>query len=547
MKVVIVGGVAGGASAAARLRRLDEMAEIVLLERGEYISFANCGLPYYIGGVIAEKAALTLQTPESFQQRFDVDVRVNNEVVAISRAGKTVTVKDTKTGEIYEQPYDKLILSPGAQPIRPAFAQHERVFTLRNIPDAYRIKDYIDEQAPRRAVVIGGGVIGLEMAENLVESGLHVTVVEQAPHLVPALDIDIACDLHRYARRKGLELRLGCTATSIGEAEDGTLAVALEGETLSADLVVMAIGVRPDSALAEQAGLDMGARGTIKVDIHMRSSDPDIYAVGDAVAVTDFVTGQSAHIPLAGPANRQGHIAADHICGRDSSYKGTQGSAIFKFFDMTIASTGGNEKTLAAAGIEFDKVFLYSQSHAGYYPGGMPMSIKVLFGKADGRILGAQVAGFIGVDKRCDLFAAVIRMGGTYEDLMELELCYAPPFGSAKDPVNMAGFVIENALDGVPQIHWHDVAPLPRDGSVTLLDVRRPAECELGMIEGFFNIELDVLREHLHEIPKDRPVYVNCQSGLRSYLACRILQGRGYDATNVAGGYRLYSAVTGEL
>ncbi len=548
MKIVIVGGVAGGASAAARLRRLDESCEIVLLERGEYISFANCGLPYYVGGVITEKSALTLQTPKSFYDRFRIDVRVLSEAVSIDRANRTVEVRDLRKGETYRETYDRLILSTGAEPLVPRIegADLEGVYTLRNIPDAYALRDKVTALgAGKRACVVGGGDIGVEMAENLLHAGLDVTVVEMADHLIAPLDYDMAADVHHYVESKGLHLKLGSAVTGIAKAGDALVVSTSTGD-VPADMVLLSVGVRPESRLAKEAGLPCNARGGILVDQHMRTADTDIYAVGDAVEVTDFVSGDKAMVPLAGPANKQGRVAADNICGIPSAYTGTQGSAVLKVFDMAIATTGLNERTARAKGIACDKVFLYAGNHAGYYPGSSMMSMKVLYEKLTGRILGAQIVGFEGVDKRCDVLATAIRFGAAGRDLAKLELCYAPPFGSAKDPVNMAGFMIENLEKGVVrQFHWHDVAELPRDGSVQLLDVRTPEEAARGRIDGFVNIPLDSLREHLDQLDRDKPVYVHCHSGLRSYIACRILTGRGYRCYNLAGGYRLYQSVTG--
>lgn len=546
MKVVIVGGVAGGASAAARLRRLDEKAEIVMLERGPYISFANCGLPYYIGGEIKKKSALTLQTPQSFKSRFNVDVRVNSEVTAIHTAEKTVTVR-TAEGE-YEESYDKLILSPGAAPIVPPLpgVDNERVFTLRNIPDTEKIREYVEEEFPDSAVVIGGGYIGVEMAENLKKSGVETTIVELSDHLIAPLDYDMACEVHQYARSQGLNLVLNNGVTAI-EEKGGKLCVKLSNGELETDMVILSVGVRPDTALAKDAGLALNARGAILTDAHMLTSDPDIYAVGDAVEITDFVTKQKGYIPLAGPANKQGRIAADNLCGIPSEYKQTQGSSVLKLFDMTIAMTGVNERTAKAAGLHYDRMYTYNQSHASYYPGGHGISMKVLYEKGTGRLLGAQLVGYDGVDKRCDVLAVAIRAGLTASDLTELELCYAPPFGSAKDPVNYAGYAIENVLTGkIKTFHWDEVASLPRDGSVTLLDVRTAAERANGCIDGFICIPVDELREHIGELDPKKPIYVHCQSGLRSYIACRILAGYGFDCYNLTGGWRFYNLVVNE-
>ena len=548
MKVVVVGGVAGGASAAARLRRLDESAEIIMFERGEYISFANCGLPYYIGGEITDRAALTLQTPQSFHSRFHVDVRINSEVTAIDPKAKQVTVRSKDRGE-YTESYDKLILSPGAAPIRPPMegADNERVFTLRNIPDTYKIRGYVEEQHPKSAVVVGGGYIGVEMAENLKNAGMDVTIVELADHVIAPLDYDMACDVHRYLKEKGVGLILQNGVQSIRE-EDGALRLTLSDGEIDTDLVIMAVGVRPDTALAKEAGLELNRRGAIVVDEHMLTSDPDIYAVGDAVEVTDFVTGEKAYIPLAGPANKQGRIAADNICGIPTTYKNTQGSAVLKIFDMTVATTGVNERAAKVAGLDYDKVYTFSNSHASYYPGSTGMSIKTLYEKGTGKILGAQIVGFDGVDKRCDVLATAIRAGMTAKDLTELELCYAPPFGSAKDPVNFVGYVIENTLAGrVKNFFWDDVAKLPRDGSVTLLDVRTDLERENGQyIDGFIHIPVDELRERVGELDKSKPVYIHCRTGLRSYVACCMLAGLGFDCYNLSGGWRLYESILSE-
>ena len=544
MKTIIIGGVAGGATAAARLRRLDEHAQIIILERGEFVSFANCGLPYYIGGSITEKGNLTLQTPESFRARFNIDVRTLSNAAGIDPERKTVTVEDLRTGKTYEESYDKLILSPGAEPIRPSIegANSPNVFTLRNIPDTIRIKEYMETAYPHSAVVVGGGYIGVEMAENLAMAGLKVSVVELADHLIAPLDFDMAADVHRYIKSKGIKLYLNNGVTAI----QGNRVVLQNGE-LAADMVILAVGVRPETKLAKACGIQTNARGSILVNQNMQTNIPDIYAVGDAVEVEDFITKTPAFIPLAGPANKQGRIAADHIAGYPSAYKGTQGSAVLKLFDMTIATTGINEKAAKAAGIDYDKTYTYSGSHASYYPGASMMSIKALWDKKTLRLIGAQIVGFDGVDKRLDVLATAIRFGAKITDLAELELCYAPPFGSAKDPVNMLGFVAENVVSGkVKQFFWHDVENLPRDGSVTLLDTRTLLEVGRGKIEGFMHIPVDSLRSRIHEIPKEKPVYVHCHSGLRSYIACRILSGYGFECYNLAGGWRLYESVINE-
>ncbi|MCL2066438.1 MAG: FAD-dependent oxidoreductase [Treponema sp.] len=544
-KVLIVGGVAGGATAAARLRRLNESAEIIMIERGEHISFANCGLPYYIGGSIANREDLLLQTPESFRRRFNVDVRVQSEALSIDRESKTVEIKDRRTGKTYSESYDKLLLSPGGAPIKPPIEgiNSEQVFTLRNMSDTDKIKEYIQKNHPKSAAVVGGGFIGIEMAENLSEAGLEVSIIELSDQVIAPLDIDIACDVHHHLRRHRVSLHLNNGLQRIIE-QNNSLSIELSKGSIKADMVILAIGVRSESLLAKDAGLKVNERGGIVTDRHMLTSDPDIYAAGDAVEVTDFVTGQAAMIPLAGPANKQARIAADNICGIQSEYTGTQGSAVIKVFDMTVASTGINEKTAKRLALNYDKAFLWLTGHAGYYPGTSSMSMKVIFEKESGKILGAQIAGYDGVDKRCDVLATAIRAGMTAADLTRLELCYAPPYSSAKDPVNMAGYVIENILTGkTKSFHWHDVDALPRDGSVTLLDVRTRGEIIHEGMNGFTNIPLDSLRERLGELDPSKPVYIVCHSGLRSYIAARILTQNGFDAFNLSGGYRLYNAV----
>ncbi len=546
-KVLIVGGVAGGASAAARLRRLDESAQIIMFERGEYISFANCGLPYYIGGIIRDKSSLTLQTPASFKARFNVDVRINNEVVAINPKNKTVRVKDLVTGAEYEENYDKLILSMGAEPVKPNIEgiNSDKVFVLRNIPDTYKIKEYIDDFKPKSAVVVGGGFIGVEMAENLHAMGIQVTMVEMADQLIASIDYDMACDVHNHIVSKGVKLLLGNTVRFVADKGD-FLDIVLDSGKINADMLIMAVGVKPETQIAKDAGIAVNERGSIIVDEHMKTSEKDIYAVGDAVEITDFVTGSKGFVPLAGPANKQGRIAADNVCGIDSVYTGTQGSSILKVFDLTVASTGINEKTARRLGINYDKSFTYSANHASYYPGAKNMSVKTIYEKESGKILGAQIVGYEGSDKRCDVFATAIRAEMTAFDLTRLELCYAPPYGSAKDPVNMAGYVIENILTNKVKIfHWHDVNSLPRDRSVTLLDIRTANEYNRGHINGFINIPLDSLRSRLTEIDKTKPVYVTCQVGLRGYIAARILSQNGFDVYNLSGGYRLYNSIFG--
>ena len=547
MKVVIIGGVAGGATAAARLRRLDEQAEIVVFERSGYVSYANCGLPYYIGGVIEDRSALTLQTPESFFARFRIDIRVRHEVTAIHPEKKTVLVKRLETGEVFEERYDKLILSPGAKPTQPRLPGTglDKVFTLRTVEDTFRIKDYILQHRPKSAVLAGGGFIGLELAENLRELGLDVTIVQRPKQLMNPFDPDMAAFIHSEVRRNGIKLALGRTVEGFVQ-RDGGIDVLLKDEApLRADMVVLAIGVTPDTALAKEAGLELGIKGSIVVNDRMETSIPDIYAVGDAVQVKHYVTGADAVISLAGPANKQGRIAADNICGGDSRYPGSQGSSVIKVFNLTAASTGINEINAKKAGLEADAVVLSPMSHAGYYPGGKLMTMKVVFEKGTCRLLGAQIVGYEGVDKRIDVLATAIHAGLTAAQLKDLDLAYAPPYSSAKDPVNMAGFMVENLANGVvKQFRTEDVDTLPRDGSVTLLDVRTPREYAGGHIEGFRLIPVDELRERLEELEPGKPVYVICQSGLRSYIACRILAGYGFETHNFSGGFRFYDAVT---
>lgn len=546
MKVVIVGGVAGGATAAARIRRLDENADIKIFEKSGYISYANCGLPYYIGGEISDREELTLQTPESFNARFQVDVKVRHEVVAINPDRKTVTVRNLSGGEVFEEKYDKLVLSMGAKPIRPNLPgiDDERIFTVRNVEDTFRIKDYIDATKPERAVVIGGGFIGIEMAENLRRLGTEVTLVEAAPQLMAPFDGDMAAFIHAEVRAAGVKLVLGGMVDGF-ESNGKSLGVRLkDGVTISCDMAVLAIGVAPDTALAKDAGFELGIKGSIVVNERMETSVSDVYAVGDAVQIKNFVTGKPALISLAGPANKQARIAADNICEKDSRYNGAQGSSVIKVFRLTAAATGINERTAKSEGIDADKVILSPMNHAGYYPGGKIMTMKVVFEKGTYRLLGAQIVGFDGVDKRIDVLATAIRAGMKVTDLTELDLAYAPPYSSAKDPVNMAGFMAENIRDGlVGQWYYDDEPTLPRDGSVTLLDVRTAEEFATGNIDGFVNIPVDELRERAGELDKDKPVYVICQSGLRSYIAARILAGRGFEVYNFAGGYRFYAAV----
>ena len=546
MKVVIVGGVAGGATAAARIRRLNEQAEIVVFERTGFISYANCGLPYYIGGTITDPEELTLQTPQSFFTRFRVDMRVLHEVTAIHTDRKTVSVTNLQTGESFEESYDKLLLSPGAKAAIPNVpgADSKKLFTLRSVEDTFRIKEFVNENKPKSAILVGGGFISVELAENLRDLGINVIIVQRPKQLMNPYDSDMAAFIHSEVRKHGVQLMLGHTVEAFEECGNGMKVLLKDIGALYADMVVLAIGVTPDTRLAENAGLALGAKNSILVNERMETSAADVYAVGDAVQVKHFVTGDDVLIPLAGPANKQGRIAADNICGGDSRYTGTQGSSVIKVFDMTAASTGINETTAKKAGIAVDKVILSPMSHAGYYPGGKVMTMKVIFEKESGRLLGAQIVGYEGVDKRIDVLATAIRCGMKAAELKDLELAYAPPYSSAKDPVNMAGYMADNVNKGVlKQWFVEDEAMLPRDGSVILLDTRTVREFSRGHVEGFKNIPVDELRERIDEVEKGKPVYVICQSGLRSYISCRILAGYGYDAYNFAGGFRFYDAV----
>lgn len=549
MKVVIIGGVAGGATAAARIRRLDEQAEIIVFERSGYISYANCGLPYYIGDTITEPKALTLQTPESFFSRFQITMKVRHEVTAIHAERNVVSVKNLETGAEFEERYDKLLLSPGAKPSLPPVpgTDIDRLFTLRTVEDTFLIKDYINKKNPRSVILAGGGFISLELAENLRHLGMEVTIIQRPKQLMNPFDEDMASFIHSEMRSHGIRLLLGHTVEGFEETENGVRVLLKEEAPLSADMAVLAIGVSPDTRLAEMAGLKLGIKNSIIVNERMETSVPNIFAVGDAVQVKHFVSGEDSLISLAGPANKQGRIAADNICGKDSRYSGSQGSSIIKVFNMTAAVTGLNEKSAKKAGLSVDKVILSPMSHAGYYPGGKVMTMKVVFEKETYRLLGAQIVGYEGVDKRIDVLATAIRAGMKATDLNELDLAYAPPYSSAKDPVNMVGFMIENIASGqLKQFHLEDINDLPLDGSVTLLDTRTEGEFSRGHVTGFINIPVDQLRENLNKLPKDKPVYVMCQSGLRSYIACCILKGEGYDAYNFSGGYRFYDAVVND-
>lgn len=548
MKYIVIGGVAGGATVAARLRRMDEQAEIILLERGAYVSYANCGLPYYIGGEISERDHLFVQTVKGFQDRFAIDIRVRQEAVEILRDQKAVRIKNLETGAEYTESYDKLVLSPGAAPIRSNLEgiNLPNIFTLRNVPDTDAIKNYITANRPRRAVVVGGGFIGLEMAENLHRQGLEVHVVEMGRQVMAPIDYSMASIVHHHMVEQGIHLHLERGVTRFASSASGALEVVLSDEQkIETDMVILSIGVRPETTLAKDSGLSIGALGGISVNEYMQTSDPDIYALGDAVEVVHGVTGKPALIPLAGPANKQGRIVADNIVyGNVSVYSGTIGTSIAQVFDLTVAAAGANSKLLDREKIPYLSSFTHSQSHAGYYPGAVSMSVKILFSPENGRLLGAQIVGFDGVDKRIEMLAQVIQNQGTVADLMELEHAYAPPYSSAKDPVNMAGFVADNILKKrVETLLWSDVASLPADA--VKIDVRTPAEYELGTIPGFVNIPVDELRGRLAELPKDRLIVVTCAIGLRGYLAYRILKQHGFtNVKNLSGGYKTWSAAT---
>ncbi len=596
MKVVIVGGVAGGATAATRIRRLYENAQIIVIERTGYISYANCGLPYYIGGVIEDKDDLTLQTPESFLERFQIDVRVEQEVTGIDASKKTVTIKRLDNGQEYEESYYKLILSSGARPVRPdlpgindnrvfflrtvedtfkirAFVENTKpetavmigggfigleiaenlidlgvkVFFLRTVEDTFKIRAFVENTKPETAVMIGGGFIGLEIAENLIDLGVKVTIIQRPDHVMNTLDYDMASLVHAKLRSKGIDLKLGSNVIGFESNADNLSVLLKDDELVRTDMVLMAVGVTPETTLAKKAGLSLGLKNSIVVNDKMETSAADIYAVGDAVMVKHYVTGNDAVIALAGPANKQGRIAADNICGFESHYKGSMGSSVLKLFDMTVASTGITEKTAKEAGIIYDKVVLSPSSHAGYYPGAKVMTMKLIYAKEDLRILGAQIVGFDGVDKRIDVIATAIHAGMKADALKDLDLSYAPPYSSAKDPVNMAGFMIENIETGkIKQFHFDEVDMLLENDNVTLLDVRTEFEYRLSHVEGFINIPVDDLRERIGEIEPEKPVYIMCQSGLRSYIACRILMQNGFDCYNFSGGYRFYNSIVSE-
>lgn len=547
-KIIIVGGVAGGATAAARLRRLNEEDTIIMFERGEYISFANCGLPYYIGGVISERKKLLVQTVEGMSNRFNLDIRNLTEVVRINAQEKMVTARNLQTGEEYVESYDALILSPGSKPIKPQISGIEEakaLFTVRNVPDTDRIKQYVDEEKPKHAIVIGGGFIGLELAENLVERGVKVTVIERGDQVMAPIDFEMAQIVHAELKNKGINLILN---DGVKEFKDQGTTIILEsgGKVESADMIILAIGVQPETQLAKDAGLELGVRGTIKVNEKLQTSDPSIYAVGDAIEVKDYINGTAGFVPLAGPANRQGRIVADVINGMPAAYKGVLGTSIVKVFELTAAVTGNNEKTLRKMNRSYEVIHVQPMNHAGYYPGASPMTLKVIFDKKTGGILGAQAVGKGGIDKRIDVLATAIKASMTVEDLADLELSYAPPYSSAKDPVNIAGYAASNIVDGSAEnVQWHEIDALLAGGGI-LIDVRDPGEVARGAIDGAINIPVNELRERLDEVPRDKDLYVSCQVGLRGYLAARILTGHGMKVKNLDGGYKLYSTAKSE-
>ena len=550
MNYLIIGGVAGGATVAARLRRMDEKANIILFERGKYVSYANCGLPYYIGDTINNREKLFVQTAKGFTDRFRIDIRTEQEVTAIRPDKKEVEIKNLSTGETYTETYDKLVLSPGAEPLRPGIEGigSKKIFTLRNVPDTDTIKNYVNTENPKRAIVVGGGFIGLEMAENLHDLGIQVDVVEMANQVMAPLDFSMAAIVHRQLTDKGVGLHLEDGVSRFEEKDGGVTVHLRSGKQIATDMVLLSIGVRPETKLAKDAGLAIGERGGIAVNDYMQTSDADIYALGDAVEVRHLVTGQPALIPLAGPANKQGRIVADNIVfGNKKKYPGSIGTSIAKVFDLTVAAAGANAKLLQRNNIPYISSYTHGASHAGYYPGAVPLSIKILFAPENGKLLGAQIVGFNGVDKRIEMLAQVIQRGGTVHDLAELEHAYAPPYSSAKDPVNMAGFVAENILNKKSRIiQWRELAELPAD--TIRIDVRTHDEYKLGTIPRFINIPVDELREHLDELPKEKPIVVTCAVGLRGYLAYRILVQNGFKhVRNLSGGYKTWSVATAPI
>lgn len=545
-KVLIIGGVAGGASTAARLRRIDEDCEIIMFEKGEFISFANCGLPYYIGGTITDRSKLIVQTVEAMESKFNMTIRNFSEVIKINKDKKTIEVKNHKTGEIYEETYDILVLSPGANPIKPPITginDCNNLFTLRNIPDTDKIKSYVDDKKPKSAVVVGGGFIGLEMAENLVHAGVNVTLVEMANQVMAPIDYEMASIVHDHLLDKGVNLILEDGVKEF--KSEGKKIVLNSGKEIDTDLIILSIGVAPESKIAKDAGLKVNTRNAIIVDEYLKTSDPSIYALGDAIEVKDYINGEPTIIPLAWPANRQGRIVADNISGKGGKYKGTLGSSIAKVFDLTVASTGNNEKVLKAKNIPYKSIHLHPGSHAGYYPGAFPISLKLLFTPDEGKILGAQAIGFDGVDKRIDVIATAIKGNLTVLDLPDVEVCYAPPYSSAKDPVNMAGYYATNIIEGlVGIVQWNEIDNLVANKEY-ILDVREEFEISLGTIENSVNIPLGDIRNRINELPKDKTIYVFCQVGQRGYVACRMLTQLGYSCKNIDGGYKTYAITKG--
>ncbi|MCI9285921.1 MAG: FAD-dependent oxidoreductase [Muribaculaceae bacterium] len=547
MKYLIIGGVAGGATAAARIRRLTEEAEIILFEKGEYISYANCGLPYYIGGIIAEREKLLVQTPESFGKRFNIDVRINSEVISIDPVAKTVTVT-APDGTQYKESYDRLLLSPGASPVRPPLPgiDSEGIFTLRNVADTDMIKAYVNSGNVRRAVIVGGGFIGLEMAENLSHAGAEVAVVEMAPQVMAPIDYSMAQIVHEHLQEKGVRLYLETAVASFERNDDGIEIHFADGRKISADMVILSIGVRPNTSLASSAGLEIGPMRGIKVDEYLRTSDKNIYAVGDAIEYIHPITGKPWLNYLAGPANRQARIVADNmVMGDTTKYEGAIGTSIAKVFDMTVAATGLPAKRLKSDGIGYLSATIHPSSHAGYYPDALPMTIKVVFSPSDGKLLGAQIVGYDGVDKRIDILAQIIKSGGTVTDLTKIEQAYAPPFSSAKDPVALAGYVAGNILSGkMKPIYWRELKDA-KPGEYTLIDVRTAMEFATGALPGAINVPLDSMRDHLGEIPSDRPIVLYCGVGLRGYLASNILRQNGFaDVRNLIGGIKTFRSAT---
>ena len=543
-RILIVGGVAGGASCASRVRRLSENAKIIMFERGPYVSFANCGLPYYVGDVIKDEGALLVASAELFRARFNIDVRLENEVLSVDREDQSIQVREKKTGRVYREPYDALVLAPGAAPIRPALPGIDLpgIFSLRTIPDSREIRAWIEEKNVQKAIVVGGGFVGLEMAENLVERGLSVDLIEMLPQVMPPLDQEMAQPVHERLKERGVELHLQDAVMAFEQNADGTLTVSTQsGGRYTTDLIILGIGVRPENKLAGDAGLELSERGGIRVDDQMQTCDSNIWAVGDAVEVCDFVTGEYTQIPLAGPANRQGRIAADTILERPSRFRGVQATVVCGIFDLVVAATGTNEKILKRLGREYGKVYLHPGHHVGYFPGARPISMKLLFDPENGQILGAQAVGEAGVERRIDVIAMAIQQQGTVYDLEEAELCYAPQFGAAKDPVNMAGMIAANALRGdVDLAHWEDL----EDSDVFLLDVRTEEEFREGHVAGAHHVDVNELRQHFPELPIDQEIWVYCEVGQRAYYAARMLKQHGFQVRNLTGGistYRFFS------